>query len=144
MEMADFLDTVNQPLLNGRIIVISILVYLIAMLVQHWLNVRLKKKDMGFDRKMKIADLCIKEEIELFKRLDKLRYFQKEDKHRMLDEIEDINSYLNANRILIDRNVIVIAREILDYFSKVCVDFSTRDLRKEGNLFEKYKEKFYE
>lgn len=144
MEVADFLEKNNDLLLNGRIIVISVLVYVISMLIQHWLNVRLKKKDLGFDRKMKIADLCIKEEIELFKKLDKLRYFQSGEKHNMLDEIESVNNYLNANRILVDREVIDIAREILDYFTKVCVDFSTRDVKKEGNLFDKYKEKFYE
>lgn len=137
-------NLLNVSDLNWRIIIISLLVYLISMLIQHLLNLNLKKKDIKYNRQMKITDICLAEEIELYKRIDQLRVFQKEDKHKMLDEIEVINNYLNTNRILIRKDIYKNAQELIDYFTKVCGDFSKRDIKLEAELLNKYKNSFYE
>ncbi len=92
---------------------------------------------------MKIADITIQKEIELFSKLDHLRTFQKGEGQEMLNELENIRGLLSQNRLMYRKGLSKVADEITDYFSVLCTDFSKKDIKKEVSLLNKYRDQFY-
>ena len=82
-------------------------------------------------------------EIELFKMLDHLRTFQKNENHELLNELERIRELLNQNRLMYRKDLYLIAYEITDYFSIICTDYSKRDVKKENKMLDRYRDQFY-
>ena len=78
-------------------IIIAFISYLVCALIQYFLSLLLKKRDVRNDRQMKITDMTLEKEMELFNKLDHLRTFQKGENHQILDEIVVIKVLLYCN-----------------------------------------------
>lgn len=141
----DVLNRVLSEESNGNfsVIAFSIITYLVCALIQYILNLLLKKKDVSNDRNMKIADLSIKEEIDLYRKLDHLRIYQKGENQELLTELERIRELLNSNRLLYRKKVYKIAESYVDYFSSVCTDYTKRDAKLEIEKLEAFRDWFY-
>lgn len=133
----------NPESLSPKVLLIALLSYLVCAVIQYYVSVLLKRRDMRNDRQMKIADLTVEKEIELFKKLDHLRTFQKDENQQLLSELENIRELLGQNRLMYRKELSTIADEFTDYFSIVCTDYSKRDLKKELKLLDKYRNQFY-
>lgn len=133
----------NSGSLSWRIVLFSLLSYLICAGIQYVLSLLLKKRDVRNNRQMKITDITIEKEMELFSKLDHLRTFQKGEGLKMLNELECIRELLGHNQLMYRKGLSKIADELTDYFSVLCTDFSKRDMKKEINLFNKYRDQFY-
>lgn len=143
-EIQPIAEIVQDKSSNAKeFVIISVVTYLICALIQYVLNLFLKKKDISNDRSMKIADLSIEKEIELYRKLEHLRTYQKGEGQALLSDLEFIRELLNSNRLLYKKRIYSIADKYADYFSTVCTDYSRRDINKELRLLEEYRNLFY-
>lgn len=136
-------EAVSETGASFPMVFIALISYLVCAIIQYVLSVLLKQRDVKNDRQIKIADLTLKKEIELFTKLDHLRTFQKEENHALLSEIESIQELLSQNRLMYRKDLYNIADEITDYFAILCKDYSKKDLKKEIKLLDKYRDRFY-
>ena len=146
---AEVPSLINETVLNSdtfsvKTVLIALVSYVVCASIQYFLSLLLKKRDVRNERQMKIADLTLQKELELFEKLDHLRTFQKEENHQLLDEIVGIKDLLAHNRLMYRKQLYKTADETIDYFSKLCTDYSKRDPNKELKLLDKYRDQFYE
>ena len=129
-----------DPVTLALIILISINIGIeifrfIAMLV-------LSNREQGNKRKIMIEENRLRVLEQLFKSLDELTLFDREQEVESLSKIKEISQFITKNKLYIPKPFQKISNEILDYFRNVLTDFRNRSFEKEIKLFEKYYDEF--
>lgn len=91
----------------------------------------------------KISEKTIDIESEVYKRLQELATFQKDDSHKMLDKIIEMDDYIYINGLYLSRKYKDEVVKTMDYFKGVVTDFKKKDNKKENQLFNKLCSIFY-
>ena len=129
-------NDVSKGLSTSQIVFISLLTYFLGAFVQYVVSWLLRKTDVKNDRKMKITDISIKEEVEVYRLLIDLRGFQKHESANLLCSIQTIQMRLSNDKILFSKSFYNAAQGIVEYFSIVAGDFTRKDVSKETSLFD--------
>lgn len=130
---------------NGLMItlIVFLSINIIALIAKYFLDKSLKKHEIKITKKISITELAIKIESELFLKLEKLKGFQKNESHEMLDAIIEIESFIASSRLFICKKIIVITNDYLDYYKKVVSNFNEKDIKKEKEFTMKFSKQYY-
>lgn len=141
------LETVTNHMSEGlstiHIVIISFITYVVGAIVQYWVSWFLRKTDVKNDRKMKIADISIAQEVDIYKALVKLRGYQKYESKDLLVSIQDLQIQLSNDKILFSKQFYQVAQDLVDYFAIVAGDFTRKDINKEKSLFDALYDSFH-
>lgn len=129
-------NDISKGLSTSQIVFFSLLTYFLGALVQYMVSWLLRKSDLKNDRKMKIAEISITEEVAIYRLLIGLRGFQKNESADLLNSIQSIQLRLSNDKILFSEKFYRAVQEILDYFSIVASDYTRKDVSKEVTLFD--------
>lgn len=129
-------NDISKGLSTSQIVFFSLLTYFLGALVQYVVSWLLHKSDLKNDRKMKIAEISITEEVAIYRLLIGLRGFQKHESMDLLNSIQSAQLRLSNDRILFPEKFYRAAQEVLDYFSIVAGDYTRKDVSKEVSLFD--------
>ena len=126
------------------LIAINIFVTIITGVINFFLQKGLKKQDVINDRKKIISNKAVEVESYIYEAISSLSSFQYSEKHKMLDEIEQLQTYVNKNRLFIRNKLYKAYIDIIDYYSVICINFMRKDPNKERQLLDKYRKVFNE
>lgn len=90
-----------------------------------------------------IAKKGVKVEATVFEKFQKLSTFQPNEEHALLDSILELDSFLNENRLYIEKKYFSIAIDFLDYYKKIQYKMTLKDIKEEESFFNKLSAKFY-
>lgn len=126
--------------INGLIITLIILVCIniIIEIIRFGVSLYLSKKDKDNKRQLLIEEKRIKVLETLFKKLDAISLYDKNQEEKMLTDLKEINIFVTQNKLYIPKNLQSTANEILDYFKNVLTDFRQKSIEKETELFKKF------
>ena len=134
--LGNITESVSNGLTVAQVILISLGTYFLGLFAQYAVSLLLKRADVKNDRKMKIAELSIANEVNTYKLLIQLRGYQNGDSALLLSAIENLNIILNNDKLLFSSKFHKAAEDIVEYFSVVCGDFTKKDIQKEKKLFD--------
>ena len=126
------------------LIAINIVITIITGLVNFFIQRGLKKQEVVYDRKKIISHKAVEVESYIYESISLLSSFQYSEKHKMLDEIEQLQTYVNKNRLFIRNKLYKAYIDIIDYYSVICINFMRKDPNKERQLLDKYRKVFNE
>lgn len=118
-------------------------VNILLMVLKFILDVFRDKRETHSYKIKRISESVIKVEGEIYKKLQELATFQKDDCHKMLDKIIELDNYMEANSLYISKKYRDEAVKTLDYFKRVVTDFGEKDNKKEGRYFHGLSNIFY-
>lgn len=135
----------NENGSNGLMItlIIFLFVNVVAVIAKYFLDRALKRHEIKITKKVSITELAIKIEAELFIKLESLKRFQRSEAHQMLDEIIEIESFIDSSRLFICKKIIETTNESLDYYKRVVANFNEKDIKKEKEFTKKYSKQYY-
>ena len=90
-----------------------------------------------------IAEKGIEVESSAYEQFQNMASLQPGDEHQLLDSILSLDSYLNSNRLYIERKFLNHAIEFLDYFKRIQHSMRLKNVEKEESYFEKLSKTFY-
>lgn len=144
----DIVDNAVQnqslPITNNTLVWLGIglIVNIIITGLNFCFQIKLKKQDSIIDKQRLINTQRVEIESNIYNKLSHLSSFQKNESHSLLDAIEELQTYVNANHLYFSDKLNVVYTDIIDYYSKVCVNFKKKDLNKETRMLKKYKRIF--
>lgn len=124
-------------------LLILLAINIVIMLFKFYLDWRHGKNDIHNYKIKKISEKSIGVEGELYLKLLALANFQKEECHNMLDNIQELDRYIEINSLYIGKRYRHEVDEVLDYFKGVVTDYSKKDNKKEGDYFRRLSKTFY-
>lgn len=130
--------------ISGMIITLIVLVCIniLIELIRFGISLYFSKKDKDNKRQLLIEEKRIKVLETLFKKLDTITIYDKNDEEKMLLDLKEINLYITQNKLYIPKKLQKISTEILDYFKNVLTDFRQKSIEKETELFNNYCNEF--
>lgn len=125
------------------VLIILLIINIVCSLIKFIMDLCLKKEDVKIFRKNEITKISIKIESDLYSKLLKLSMYVKDENHKMLDDINMIQTYVGDNKIYISKEIEHVVIDLIDYFTRVCGNFNNKDLKQEEKLFNKYREIYH-
>lgn len=135
---------VTSPTIIYWLIAINISITIITSIINFFLQKGIKKQEIINDRKKIISNKAIEVESYIYETISALSSFQYGENHKMLDAIDQLQTYVNNNQLYIRNKPFKVYLDMFDYYSVVCSDFRRKDPVKERHLLEKYKKAFNE
>lgn len=105
---------------------------------------KLKDREVEIDRKCLTNKISVEVESHIYKEINKLSSYQRDEEHQLLDAILELQTYIETNHLYIRKKLTSICEEIVDYYTSICADFKKKNPSKEMKLREKYKKAFNE
>lgn len=126
------------------LIAINIGVTIITGVINFLLQKGIKKQEVINDRKKIISNKAVDVESYIYEALSALFSFQYTENHQMLDAIDQLQTYVNKNRLFIRNKPYKVYLDVVDYCSVICVNYKRKDPKKEAQLLDKYRKAFNE
>ena len=136
-------DHMSSGLSTVQIVIISFITYVVGAFVQYLVSWFLRKTDVKNDRKMKIAEISIAQEVDIYKALVKLRGYQKYESKDLLASIQQLQIQLSNDKILFSKQFYKVAQDLVDYFAIIAGDYTRKDVNKELSLFDALYDSFH-
>ena len=90
-----------------------------------------------------IAKKGVEVESSVYEQFQAMASLQPGDEHRLLDSIMSLDSFLNTNRLYIEKKFLTSAIEFLDYYKRIQHKMTLKDVKKEESYFERLSKAFY-
>ena len=138
-------DKSSAILSKGYVISLAILllVNVLVMILNFALDRFKHRKDNHNHKVHIIAQKGIEVESAVYMYFQKMAAYQPGDEHILLDSILELDSFLNCNRIYIEKKFLSYAVDFLDYFKKIQHKMVLKDIKKEEAFFDKLSKAFY-
>lgn len=90
-----------------------------------------------------IAKKGVEVESSVYERFQAMASLHPGDEHQLLDSIMSLDSFLNTNRLYIEKKFLTCAVEFLDYYKRIQHKMTLKDVKKEESYFERLSKAFY-
>ena len=90
-----------------------------------------------------IAKKGVEVESSVYEQFQVMASLQPGDEHLLLDSIMSLDSFLNTNRLYIEKKFLTCAVEFLDYYKRIPHKMTLKDVKKEESFFERLSKAFY-
>lgn len=120
------------------ILLILISVNIVVEIIRLICGIIINNKETKSKRKLLIEEKRIKILEQLFKSLDSLSLYDRDENQELLIKIKEINTYIRNNKLYISKKYQRLSNDILDYFKNVMIDYRCKSIEKETKLFEKF------
>lgn len=145
-EAMPVLDSASSPV-QTRTYMVSLAALLIVNVVVMLLNFvfdRMKHRKDNHNHKVHlIAQKGVEVESSVYDQFQQMASLHPGDEHALLDAILSLDSYLNTNRLYIEKKYHAYSIEFLDYFKRIQHKMTLKDIKKEEQFFEKLSKAFY-
>ena len=145
-EMNSFLgneSTIDQPntfmVSLATLLIVNVFV-MVGNFVFDWIKHR---KDNHNHKVHLIAKKGVEVESSVYERFQAMAPLQPGDEHQLLDSIMSLDSFLNTNRLYIEKKFLTCAIEFLDYYKRIQHKMTLKDVKKEESYFERLSKAFY-
>lgn len=116
---------------------------IIAMVVKFFLDRAHTKQEAMLQRRKMIFEQSLNIEKDIFKKVDTLSDYTKDDCSKIIKDVNDIRDELNESRLFFDEKVYKSIDDLLNYFTEISGDYRRKDVKKEIQLKKKYIEAFH-
>lgn len=90
-----------------------------------------------------IAKKGVKVEAKVYEKFQKLSTYQPGEEHALLKSILELDSFLNKERLYIEKKYFSIAIDFLDYYKKIQWKMTKKNIKEEESFFNKLSTEFY-
>ena len=131
--------------LNGFlwVILIALLANIIITVVKYFLDRSQTKQEALLQRRKIIFEQSLIIQKNIFKKVDSLSDYTKNDCSRIIEDVNNIREELNESRLFLDQKVYKAIDDILNYFAEISGNFRKKNVNKEIQLKKKYIEAFH-
>lgn len=138
----EFLEAENNisSLLNTLIILIVL--NLVVEIFKFFITIYFSKREKKNKRQLLIEEKRIKVSETLFRKLDSLSLYDKNQNEELLSDLKEINLYISQNKLYLSKKLENHSTKILDYFKNVLTDYRQKSIEKESQLLQKYCDEF--
>ena len=126
------------------LLIFLLVVNIIISAINASFNYKIKMLDTQIHRKKLIGNLAIDVEKDIYFRLVSICEIPSGNIGELYKQVIALDDYWKFNQLYLSNKKIEHIRNCLDYFTKLCDNFSHKDTRKENELLNKYRELFNE
>ncbi len=142
------IDTTNNAptlLSNGYVIsLVTLLIINVLVMVLNFVLDLIRHKHDNHNFKVHIiATKGVEVESQVYSSFQKMAALQSGDEHELLESILKLDSFLNQNRLYIEKKYLAHTNEFLDYFKSIQHKMTTKNIKKEESFFDKLTKSFY-
>ena len=124
-------------------LLIVLLANIMVTIIKYLLDRQHARQAALLQRRKLIFEQSINIEKEIFKKVDALSDYTREECPQLIQSVNSIRDELNESRLFFDDKVYESIDGILNYFTEIAGDFRKKDLGKEIKLKKKYIEAFH-
>ena len=124
-------------------LLIVLLTNIVVTIIKYYLDRQHARQAALLQRRKLIFEQSINIEKEIFKKVDSLSDYTREECPQLIQSVNSIRDELNESRLFFDDKVYESIDGILNYFTEIAGDFRKKNLRKEIKLKKKYIEAFH-
>lgn len=122
---------------------IVLLANIAVTIIKYYLDRQHARQAALLQRRKLIFEQSINIEKEIFKKVDALSDYTREECTQLIQSVNSIRDELNESRLFFDDKVYESIDGILNYFTEIAGDFRKKDIGKEIMLKKKYIEAFH-
>lgn len=122
----------------------TLLIVNVFVMVGNFILDCLKHKKDNHNHKVHLIALKgVEVESSVYEQFQIMASLQPGDEQKLLDSIMALDSFLNTNRLYIEKKFLTCAIEFLDYYKRIQHKMTLKDVKKEELYFERLSEAFY-
>lgn len=125
------------------VILIALLANIAITVIKFFLDKEHSKQEAKLQRRKLIFEQSLIIEKDIFKKVDALSDYTRNDCPRIIEDVNNIRDQLNENRLFFEYEVYKSIDDILNYFAEISGDFRKKNVNKEILLKKKYIEAFH-
>lgn len=131
--------------LNGfiSVLLIALIANIAIMVIKFFLDRAHAKQEAILQRRKLIFEQSISIEKDIYKRVDALSDYQRDECSRIIEDVNNIRDELNESRLFIEPGVYKAIDNLLNYFTEISGDYRKKNMEKEVLLKNKYIEAFH-
>ena len=133
----------NQPKSFMVSLVTLLIVNVVVMIGNFFFDLIKHRKDNHNHKVHLIAQKGVEVESSVYQQFQTMALLNPGDEHNLLDLIMKLDSFLNTNRLYIEKKYLTYAIEFLDYFKSIQHRMTLKDVKKEEAYFVKLSKAFY-
>ncbi len=135
--------TTNQPK-AFMVSLVTLLIVNVFVMVGNFIFDKIKHRKDNHNHKVHlIAKKGVEVESLVYEQFQTMASLQPGDEHQLLDAIMLLDSFLNTNRLYIEKKFLTCAIEYLDYYKRIQHKMTLKDVKKEESYFERLSKAFY-
>ncbi len=125
------------------VIVVVIVANIVLALIQWFIALGIKNKDVAINRQNKITDMGITIEAKIYQRMGELNNYVKGEDVQMQQKITEFTTFKNENSLYVRKELKQIADYMADYYAILLQDWRRKDMKMEDKKMKEYRNKFY-
>lgn len=114
-----------------------------VIIVKYFLDRAHTKQEALLQRRRMIFEQSLNIEKNIFKKVDTLSDYTRNECSRIIEDINNIRDEINESRLFFDDRVYKAIDDILNYFTEISGDFRKKNVNKEIKLKKRYIEAFH-
>lgn len=123
-------------------VIILVIINILIEIAKFLSNIYLTNKTNSASRKLLLEERKINILETLFKKLNGLSLYDRDESELLLKEIKETNNFIYENKIYIPNSFQKISQTTLDYFTQVLTDYRSKSIEKENKLYNKFCDEF--